>query len=143
VKRVNIPSPPELTTLTPSTLLLLEQWKDEDSLWLLGQMAGWRSGLVRFRTELDLDPGQWDHMTRHRWDWVGLLHLRSMLDLSLLDPRVPKDAHDWVERIDEFMRSFTEVVADWNIDPDPPEPAWWWERLPTRGPTRAGWWADK
>jgi hypothetical protein len=54
---------------------------------------------------------------------------------------VPPTAVVWLSEVDQFMRSFTEEVADWNPDADPGG-GWWSTRLPIRGPVRAGWWAE-
>jgi hypothetical protein len=107
-------------------------------------LGGWRDGLVRFDAERSLPRAQWSDTTQHRHDWVGLLHLRDIIesDIRRGPAPLPDAVRSWLDQVDDFLRSFTEEVRDWSAE-EASSGEWWWQRLPVDGPVRAGWWAHE
>ena len=115
----------------------LEQSAGPRGVSIADHLRGWQGWLTTFVSEIDLGPAEWSDRTQHRFDWQGLMHMRDLIgQLEGLPPEVVT----WLETGDAFLRANTEEVVDWDLDPHP-SASWWWQRLPVRGPVRAGWWA--
>jgi hypothetical protein len=109
------------------------------AIWL----ESWRTQLERFWQQMDVPGEQWNDQTWHRNDWVGALHARALIAQILQSADAPPECLRWLDQADAFMRCFTvEPPKPWNAEPQPTG-AWWWQRLPIRGPVTSGWWADR
>lgn len=104
--------------------------------------SGWAAHVARFEREATLS---WDDPTA--WaedDFVGALHLRDRLALAL--EQAPARERELVERVlPEIDRRFEQLTK-----PDTSQllarvlpgealrAAWWWSRIPTKGPVLEG-----
>lgn len=106
----------------------------------MGELVdGWRGEVGRLVSELD-SSGE-DRTTWGAYDYVGALFGRGRLEsgLTLLTAEEIAQAMPEVREIDDELINMTEPDVHGMLRRfilDPYDDAWWWHRIPFRGPVR-------
>ena len=101
---------------------------------------GWQAEIRKLVRELDSDPC--DHSVWGAHDFLGMLHLRDIVDQGLAQLPSPAraDANRLLEAADRQFVDLTEPddqgMLQRFVPSQPIGTAWWWRRVPKRGPVR-------